>query len=106
VVDFGKHTYSCSKTAAELGRVTDRDEAAAARLHAMWLSNNLKLAGAEHGGNSENNSDDSDGDAGSRTTERNDLQGESDIRTGSTVRARQAQRQRAREPHPSGLCCR
>jgi hypothetical protein len=77
VVDFGDHTYSFSKSAAERGRVNDLEEAA--RLHALWLSN--KLAGAEHGDNSQNDSD--DGDAGSRTAESNDLLGESNIRTGS-----------------------
>jgi len=81
VVDFGNSTYSFCKSAAERGLVTDRDEAE--RLHAMWLGN--KLVGAEHGENSEN---DADGpDAGPRTTESNDLQGESDIRTGSTASA-------------------
>ena len=79
VVDFGKHTYSFSKSAAERGRVNDLEEAA--RLHALWLSN--KLAGAEHGDNSQNDSD--DGDAGSRTAESNDLLGDSSISTGSTA---------------------
>ena len=79
VVDFGDHTYSFSKSAAERGRVNDLEEAA--RLHALWLSN--KLAGVEHGDNSQNDSD--DGDAGSRTAESNDLLGDSSIRTGSTA---------------------
>ena len=81
VVDFGTHTYAFSKSAAERGRVTDPDEAA--RLHALWLSN--KVAGAEHGGNAEPDSDDADAD--SRSNETNDSLGDSEIRPRSTANA-------------------
>ena len=81
VVDFGTHTYSFSKSAAERGRVTDPDEAA--RLHALWLSN--KVASAEHGGNAEPDSDDADADSGSNET--NDSLGHSEIRPRSTANA-------------------
>ena len=81
VVDFGTHTYSFSKSAAERGRVTDPDEAA--RLHALWLSN--KVAGAEHGANAEPDPDDADAD--SRSNETNDSLGDSAIRPRSTANA-------------------
>jgi hypothetical protein len=61
--------------------VTDPDEAA--RLHALWLSN--KVAGAEHGGNAEPDSDDADAD--SRSNETNDSLGDSEIRPRSTANA-------------------
>jgi hypothetical protein len=81
VVDFGTHTYSFSKSAAERGRVTDPDEAA--RLHALWLSN--KVAGAEHGANAEPDSDDAGAD--SRSNETNDSLGDSEIRPRSRANA-------------------
>ena len=94
VVDFGTHTYSFSKSAAERGRVTDPDEAA--RLHALWLSN--KVDGAEQGANAEPDPDDADAD--SRSNEPNDSLGD------SGRGAQQTQRRRAGESRPSGLCCR